>query len=163
MFPPNPFIQGNVKASSPLPCTPEAKAKLRQTFIDTMTKLNTAFGLCSGGCNYDDVTVTCDGNARRKRRQANTDFGVTFSIPVNQYVDLCFFSFFLLKLLIWWVVVILIAMTRTSYDYRAVYRFGCGVVVSSSWWNSCIFWVNKKKEFGGTYLQQLIKERLHLI
>ena len=46
---------------------------------------------------------------------------------------------------------------------RAVYRFGCGVVVSSSWWNSCIFWVKIKYEFGGTYLQQLIKERLHLI
>ena len=46
---------------------------------------------------------------------------------------------------------------------RAVYRFGCGVVVSSSWWNSCLFWVKIKYEFGGTYLQQLIKERLHLI
>ena len=46
---------------------------------------------------------------------------------------------------------------------RAVYRFGRGVVVSSSWWNSCIFWPKIKYEFGGTYLQQLIKEMLQLI
>ena len=46
---------------------------------------------------------------------------------------------------------------------RAVYRCRCGAVVSSSWWNPCIFWVKIKYEFGGTYLQQLIKERLHLI
>ena len=25
--------------------------------------------------------------------------------------------------------------------FRAVYSFGCGAVVSSSWWNSYIFWV----------------------
>ena len=52
---------------------------------------------------------------------------------------------------------------RMTMYYRAVYRFGCGAVVSSSWWNSCIFWVKIKYEFGGTHLQQLIKERLHLI
>ena len=37
---------------------------------------------------------------------------------------------------------------------RAVYRFGCGAVVSSSWWNSCIFWVK---------IQYESKERLQLI
>ena len=46
---------------------------------------------------------------------------------------------------------------------RAVYRFGCGAVVSSSWRNSCIFWAKIKYEFGGTYLKQIIKERLQSI
>ena len=31
--------------------------------------------------------------------------------------------------------------TTRSSVIRAVYRFGCGAVVSSSWWNSYIFWV----------------------
>ena len=38
---------------------------------------------------------------------------------------------------------------------RAVYRFGCGAVVSSSWRNSCIFWAKLKYEFGESYLKQI--------
>ena len=32
---------------------------------------------------------------------------------------------------------------------RAVYRFSCGVVVSSSWWNSCIYNLNPEVDVGG--------------
>ena len=39
---------------------------------------------------------------------------------------------------------------------RAVYRFGCGAVESSSWWNSRIFWVKMKYAFGGIFYLFLI-------
>ena len=34
---------------------------------------------------------------------------------------------------------------------KAVYRSCCGSVMSSSWWNSCIFWIKIKYEFKATY------------
>ena len=65
------------------PCDEARKETLRLAFISIMKQLDAILGLCSGGCDYSGVSVSCGQQTGRRKRAATSVYDIAFNIPVN--------------------------------------------------------------------------------